>query len=477
MIRSRCFFYILLALGIVVLVNQDVVSQRPYGVGGRADNKIDSLIDNFFRLRYSDPEKARMCAAEAQSLSGKINDNENYSVATECLGLSDYYAGKFIEARRNLLKALMLYNDARNQRGVSSACNNLAMIEQDQGNLTHAIQLYLIALRSDSLSADIPGKGYTLNNIGTAYLYKGELKTALIYFEKARKLAEETGDYELVVNTMINTAIFYLESKRFEEALALNEATLSKAKKAHDDYSCAMIAVNVGDVYREMGKYNLAWASYQNGLEQAHNINSPELTADCLSNMGQLLQRQHNPTLANDYFIQALKIYEELGNRKKIGGSFTAMGVNLIQKSYYEKAIDYFRQSLLLVEPIGAMPEMAANYRQMGLAWAALGNMDSAGIYVDRFANTTTMMKTSDAELLLPDLPDSIAVRLKDLIEGESSLVTHGLPVKGAPKGNRWLWWSGLLALLCVSAGGAWLITGSVRRNRRKKNQSSSLEE
>lgn len=387
-----------------------------YGLKEQAVHQTDSLLDSFFTLRYTDLPAATKYALQAQKLAEKNNDRENYAIATECIGLSDYYRGDYNPARHNIMKALLLYEDMAHHRGISSACNNLALIEQDQGNLTQAIALYNLALTADSLLVDSIGTGYTLNNLGTAYLYKGEFSSALKYFDDAKKYSEATGDYELKINTLINTALFYHEFGQQEEALALYAATLEMASQTADKFTTTVVTINIGDVYQALSQFTDAWNYYQKGLEMAHEIDNPEVIADCLSNMGQLLQKQGNPTKANDYFIQALKRYEELGSKKKIGSSLTAMGINLITKEYHEKAIGYFNQSLHLVEKIGALPEMTANYRQLTLAWAAIHQFDSAACYLDKYADTRNRMTGTGNNVNLPVLPDSISRQVDELI-------------------------------------------------------------
>lgn len=443
-----------------------VAQKSSYGLKEKALHQTDSLLDAFFSLRYTDLPAATKGALLAQKLAEKNNDRENYAIATECIGLSDYYRGDFQPARHNIMKALLLYEDLAHHRGISSACNNLALIEQDQGNLNQAIALYNLALKADSLLVDSIGTGYTLNNLGTTYLYKGEFTTALRYLDEAKKYSEATGDYELKINTLINTALFYHEFGQQEEALALYATTLELAKKSEDNFTITVVTINIGDVHRALNQFPEAWKHYQTGLEMAHEIESPEVIADCLSNMGQLLQKQGNTTKANEYFIQALKIYEELGSKKKIGSSLTAMGQNLITKEYHEKAIGYFHQSLHLVEKIGALPEMAGNYRQLTLAWAAMNQLDSATHYLEKYADTRNRMTGMNNAVNLPALPDSISQKVNELI-ASGRLKSQATTANrfDYDKANRSVFgWimilSGLAALITIG------IFGSLRKNK-----------
>lgn len=416
-------------LAVALLATLSLHAQPDYGVGSRADNKIDTLIDFFFQTRYSDVAAAREAAVVAEKLAREAHDHHYFAVATECIGLADYYTGNFDGSRHYLLKALYLYQDEQSHRGISSVCNNLALIEQDQGNLSKAIHLYSIAVKADSLSGDTTGRGYTLNNLATAYIYKGELKPAARFLQKARELAEITGDYELKLNTMVNTALLYQEEKQFQEALALYDVTMQMALAEKDRFSEIIIMINLGDVYLAMRNYPKALRQYESGLKMAHQLDSPELVADCLTNMGKLDQQEMRFNQANERFQQALKIYEELGSKKKIGSVFTAMGINFLGKGSPDKALEYFAQSLSLVEPLGVLPEMAANYQQMSLAWAALQQFDSAMVFSGKYAESLILMRTDDADFILPELPDSIAQRLKAMLcadnplkDGDSSL-------------------------------------------------------
>ena len=49
----------------MVLATKFLVAQGQYGVGSRADNRIDTLLDAFFELRYTEVGKARRVALHA----------------------------------------------------------------------------------------------------------------------------------------------------------------------------------------------------------------------------------------------------------------------------------------------------------------------------------------------------------------------------------------------------------------------------
>ena len=118
---------------------------------------IDSLIDLSDRYLIVNPKESQAKAREALSLGEENFDPKMLAWAVETYATASYYLGERIEARKNYIKALILYTNLNDKTGISSVLHNIALIEHDNGHYLNALKLYRLSMANDRSHSDLRG--------------------------------------------------------------------------------------------------------------------------------------------------------------------------------------------------------------------------------------------------------------------------------------------------------------------------------
>ncbi|MBK8366381.1 MAG: tetratricopeptide repeat protein [Bacteroidetes bacterium] len=82
----------------------------------------------------------------------------------------------------------------KDQQGIASSLNNIAIIYEDQGDTLKALEYFNKSLDIKKVIGDKGGIATSYNNIGIFYKDQGNFKRALEYQTKGLKIREEIGD-------------------------------------------------------------------------------------------------------------------------------------------------------------------------------------------------------------------------------------------------------------------------------------------
>lgn len=103
---------------------------------------------------------------------------------------------RYEEAEKELRRALAVYEELKDRRGVVEAAGELAVLQMEQGDVAGAIELYRHTLR---LARDIGYRrreGVTLLNLGNALYFESRVGEALFEYEEAAAVFAAIGDRE-----------------------------------------------------------------------------------------------------------------------------------------------------------------------------------------------------------------------------------------------------------------------------------------
>jgi tetratricopeptide (TPR) repeat protein len=161
--------------------------------------------------------------------------------------------------------------------------------------------------------------GLNLNNIGIIYVRKGELDTALEYYQKSLRIFEEIGN-------------------RQDIAYALN---------------------NIGNIYSSKGDFDTALEYYQKSVQIFEEVGNKRDIAYALNNIGVIYYSKGKLDTALEYYQKSLLIKEGIGKKQDIAGSFNNIGNIYKVKGELDNALDYYQKSLQIREGIGNPLELS----------------------------------------------------------------------------------------------------------------------
>jgi tetratricopeptide (TPR) repeat protein len=130
------------------------------------------------------------------------------------------------EDRGNLKKSLeynnislAVYKSVNYYSGVSTVLNNMGKIMKMQGEFEEAINLYTESIKYADLCDNIKGKAYTIGNIGAIHYANGNNNAALECFIKAKVMHKEVNDIFGLTISLNNIGSVYRNLNMLDLAL------------------------------------------------------------------------------------------------------------------------------------------------------------------------------------------------------------------------------------------------------------------
>jgi tetratricopeptide (TPR) repeat protein len=248
------------------------------------NHNYDIAMNLFTRgLRYA--EKARFPVGQALNL---MHMGLIHHIQKDPLGAIKYYE-----------KALKVYEDAGDQQGVGSCLNNIGLMYESLGKFDKALNIF-----------------YGFASVGQTYhkqvveLYNknyGQIGDLL----KALSIAESVQKYDEVISILFKIGSIYLERMQIATAIEYYQKALKIATMTEDKKLRATSLNQIGSFYRFIRDYNLSLKIYHDALDQYKKSNDSIGIANCLVNIGIINKLIKDFPEAIRNFKEALEILEQ----------------------------------------------------------------------------------------------------------------------------------------------------------------------
>jgi DNA-binding NarL/FixJ family response regulator len=211
------------------------------------------------------------------------------------LGVLTHWQGDDQRAVPCLEESLALWQDSRDDWGISFTLIMLGVIAEDTGDFTGAIPYLERGLDNARSVVDRPNVALALDHLGVVAWGGGDATAAIPYWQEALQIHRETGD----------------------------------------TWGASISLSYLGMTASESGEYATAEALLRESLQQRWDIGTKEDIAHGLANFGALAAAQGQASRAARLFGAAEAIQEAIGNQLKEP-----------ERSFYERAIARTRTSL-----------------------------------------------------------------------------------------------------------------------------------
>lgn len=207
----------------------------------------------------------------------KKNVNEAYHAsANEKLALMYYHIGNYELSAKHYLEALKYFEKIEDERMMAQISGNLANVYTRIDNYKNAIN-YLnkakeILEKEQFFNSRTIAGLYT--NVGLAYTGLMQLDSALLYYNKALALINETENPLYFASILNNMGEVYFEQKEYEKALTDYEKSYSLFSEIENYNGMGASKLNIAKIKIQQEKYTEAIVLSKEALTILEKINS-----------------------------------------------------------------------------------------------------------------------------------------------------------------------------------------------------------
>ena len=304
-------------------INSDTTSIETY-------NKLVS------RYRYDKPDSAVFFAQKGMEQAIKQKNLNGQAMMLNQLGMIDDNVGRYDESHKKYQKALNLYQQTSNTKGMSAENIRLGVVEMRKGVYDKAIGYFLEALKISEKSKNALGLMEANLTLGEAYARQKRFDIALNYFHIAENLNSKLPFSNLTLNMYVDYGSIYREMSRFEEAKKYLNKGLPLSNVPQYQGLNITLTTTLASVYAKQGNKVKSIELQKTALAKARKINNYIRQVQILSALAATYGKE-NARDALFYYQQAIELAQNKDDHKQVIESLNSIAeLYAYQKNYKE---------------------------------------------------------------------------------------------------------------------------------------------
>ncbi|MCK5037877.1 MAG: tetratricopeptide repeat protein [Thermoplasmata archaeon] len=212
---------------------------------------------------------------------------------------------------------------------------------------------------------------------GTILYGTGDLQGALKTFDLAIELSDGVDD-ELFLQAMMERGTSHALAGELKKAMMEYERALKMAIEIQNQADITRIKLNMGLINMRMGKLEKAGEEFGSALDIARDISQPRMTGWGLIGQAELWNRRGMPDESLRSSEEALDIFQILGDMVSVSGVYSNIGASEALLGNEERAMERFEKSLELIKNLESPYILGQRYLEYGRGNMDLGKMDDA---------------------------------------------------------------------------------------------------
>ncbi len=267
----------------------------------------------------------------------------------------------------------------------ASAYNNIGYDETTRGNLTTALNYYNQSLSIEKEINNVADIAYVLNNIADIYETQGNISAAIKYYGESLKMHEKINNQRGIAQAYNNFGFIYCNQGDLEKALDYYQKSFKIKKELNDQSGMAVSLSNIGYVYMLQKLDYKAMSYYLLALKSAKEINDKLRMALVYSNIGGILEKQGNQNGALENYTKGLKLSEEIEDVDGISHYMSNLGALYLKRGKTDSALYYGNQAMKYAKSIGSPKLICLSSELLKNAYKETGNTAKALEYFELF--------------------------------------------------------------------------------------------
>jgi signal transduction histidine kinase len=311
------------------------------------------------------------------------------AIADTWFSLSDVSKNNanFAEAQSYIEKGCQLAHETGDEYQNLNCLVNQGDIHYRQGDNTSALKNYFEALELLK-SNDMPTMLVTAyTNIGDVYEAMAQYDVSLKYYLEALRIAERINLRHEIGRIYSSMAWTYKSQYNFKLAHEYLEKSLDVRKQIQDEHGISNSYNVLGVIFLQEKKYTLAMEAIQRSLEIRQQIGHREGVSVCLFNLALVLEEQQQYGKALQYQIDALSMDEVIGNKFNIGISYNSLGRLYTKLKKFAAAENFLTLAKKMADETASKSLMMNNHLYWSEYFEARKNPDKALMHHKQYAS------------------------------------------------------------------------------------------
>ncbi len=262
--------------------------------------------------------------------------------------------------------------------------NNIGTLYEEKGEIKNAIASIEESARILEKVGDEDGAANAYNNLGSIAHRTGKVPEALDYHNKALATFRKTGNKNGMGAVLTNIGWIYEKRADIPKALELYMEALKLQESVNDKRGISLSYNNIGTLYDKQGLKGKAIEYVKKSLKMDEEAGYTESAGACLLNLGFMYTETGDTVNARINFNKGLEIYEKSGNKDGIASCLLNLGFINYNKKNYTAALAYYEKSLAIRIEIGDKHGECNCLRNIGSIYFYTNNIKKATDYALR---------------------------------------------------------------------------------------------
>jgi len=304
-------------------------------------SKVNTLIA-ICQEEYSQaPADALLYGNEALDLSEKLDYQKGMALANKSIGLCYYLQGDYWKTINYWQQSLISFEAINDKAGISNIHNIIGAVYYNAGDETRALEYYQMSLEAAKEAADTLRIIIVSLNIGNIFLdIDSTYNKAQEYFLAALPLIESLGDHDTEGTATVNLGEIYYGRGELDTALYYYERSLD-AFKVSNSGNVPFAMTCIGKVYMQREEFGKAIEIQKEAYEIAEMSDAKLEMTSSLFGLAETYFRQGDITSSISTYRKAEKIAEEIGANHELREVYRELSDSYAVISDYQNAYKY----------------------------------------------------------------------------------------------------------------------------------------
>jgi len=255
---------------------------------------------------------------------------------------------------------------------------NIGNVARKRGEIDTAINYYERCVDSFKEIDDHYAEAISLTSLGNAKRIQGNQKEAADYLKEGLGFFEEVDDHTRAAKTLNNLGITKRNLGDIEDAEKHHENALKLSRDVGHRQGEGEYLNSLGIISQEKGESSKAEDRHKQSLEIFTDLGYRWGEAKALLNLGKICLKEGDAEGALEYFERSLEIEESINNQQGMASCLINIGVVHKREDNYEGALEVFRQAIELMTEIGTIRGAMSAYKNVILIHLERGDLKAA---------------------------------------------------------------------------------------------------